>query len=135
MDIKSIILISQIHLLATVNIDCVSSFTNISSPIQRLSGTTTMATNNNNNEEPPSSWSIQNSNDIQTSKSKLHVWPLDEYNVKLLNEVHPKNWSNNVDDDAMVYDLIALGAGAGGLVSSRQVSLLTSNTVIKDTKT
>ncbi len=76
-------------------------------------------------------WSIQNESDIKNVKEKLHIWPLDEYNIKLLNEVHPKNWSNNKktevttssnNNEEIVYDLIALGAGAGGLVSSRQVS-------------
>ena len=88
---------------------------------------------NNSNEN---SWSMKDDNDVQTVKSKLHVWPLDEYNVKLLNEVHPKHWSNdkrkkqkamddndNLEENVQSYDFIALGAGAGGLVTSRQVRL------------
>ena len=83
-----------------------------------------------------SSWSIGNKNDVDTVKSKLHMWPLDEYNIKLLNEVHPKNWSNtkkeggkedgssDSNSDVKTYDLIAIGAGAGGLVSSRQVRII-----------
>lgn len=71
--------------------------------------------------------------DVQQAKDQHNMWPLDEYNIKLLNEVHPKSWANNAntnaDDDGeyeganneMVFDFIAIGAGAGGLVSSRQV--------------
>jgi hypothetical protein len=95
-----------------------------------------MSSDNNNESTPSSSpsWSTESPNDIKTIKSKLHIWPLDEYNVKLLNEVHPKNWSNenkkyndsnkndDNDHDVAVYDLISIGAGAGGLVSTRQVS-------------
>ncbi len=94
--------------------------------------------NINNNGNAP--WSDTNVNDVQTVKSQLHVWPLDEYNLQLLNEVHPKHWPNersssssktsktneknkeqNEHDD-YDYDLIAIGAGAGGLVSSRQIA-------------
>jgi len=72
--------------------------------------------------------------DVQQAKDQHNMWPLDEYNIKLLNEVHPKSWANNAntnaDDDGeyeganneMVFDFIAIGAGAGGLVSSRQAA-------------
>jgi pyruvate/2-oxoglutarate dehydrogenase complex dihydrolipoamide dehydrogenase (E3) component len=45
------------------------------------------------------------------------VWPLDEHNVELLNNVHPTNW---VDPQAEnnKYDLVVVGAGAAGLVSA-----------------
>merc|ERR1712170_61460 len=43
-------------------------------------------------------------------------------NTSLLNEVHPKNWSNTKNNNMQEYDFIALGAGAGGLVSSRQTA-------------
>eukprot|EP00984_Skeletonema_dohrnii_P005765 scaffold2037_cov87-Skeletonema_dohrnii-CCMP3373.AAC.7 len=45
------------------------------------------------------------------------VWPLDEHNVELLNNVHPTNW---VDPQAKnnKYDLVVIGAGAAGLVTS-----------------
>lgn len=42
--------------------------------------------------------------------------PLDEYNAKLLDNVHPKNW---VDPEPKPsYNLVVIGAGAGGLVSA-----------------
>lgn len=51
----------------------------------------------------------------------LDIWPLDEYNAELLNAVHPRGYDKSVPEPHEVYDLIAIGAGAGGLVSSRQV--------------
>lgn len=48
------------------------------------------------------------------------VFPLDEHNVKLLDNVHPRAWVNPTVPDDFVYDLIAVGAGAGGLVSAKQ---------------
>jgi hypothetical protein len=64
------------------------------------------------------------------AQQQLRVWPLDEYNAVLLNEVHPRGYtvSTNTNDGSsssssnndFVYDLIALGAGAGGLVASKQ---------------
>eukprot|EP00986_Skeletonema_menzelii_P000439 scaffold128_cov140-Skeletonema_menzelii.AAC.15 len=46
-----------------------------------------------------------------------NVWPLDEHNLELLNNVHPTNW---VDPQAKnnKYDLVVIGAGAAGLVTS-----------------
>jgi hypothetical protein len=46
---------------------------------------------------------------------------LDKYNAALLNEVHPLNYTNPEVDWGEVWDLVVVGAGAGGLVSSRQV--------------
>jgi len=73
-----------------------------------------------------SKWS---GDDVQQAKDQHNIWPLDEYNIKLLNEVHPKSWTNsntngdgkdeNINDE-QIFDFIAIGAGAGGLVSSRQ---------------
>lgn len=77
-----------------------------------------MASSDKNN----ASWSTREE-DAEVARKKLKVWPLDEENVKLLDEVHPKTWetkSRQEDDSEIVYDLIAIGAGAGGLVSSRQ---------------
>jgi pyruvate/2-oxoglutarate dehydrogenase complex dihydrolipoamide dehydrogenase (E3) component len=82
--------------------------------------------------------------DIALAKS-LSIWPLDEFNVELLNEVHPRNYVNpsasssatastTTQRDApsssssmqqkhhQYYDLVVIGAGAGGLVSSRQAA-------------
>ena len=74
-----------------------------------------------------SSSTTWSSEDADVIKDEFQVWPLDEYNLELLNQVHPKSWSNENDsaadnnDDSAVYDLVVIGAGAGGLVSSRQV--------------
>jgi len=57
--------------------------------------------------------------DSKMAKEQLHVWPLDDDNAKLLDAVHPKSWTVEGTDET-VYDLIAIGAGAAGLVSSRQ---------------
>lgn len=52
----------------------------------------------------------------------LSIWPLDQNNVNLLNEVRHLNYVN--PEPLEEYDLVVIGAGAGGLVSSRQVSLV-----------
>lgn len=44
------------------------------------------------------------------------VSPMDEYNVKLLDNVHPPEWIDPEFDG--VYNMVILGAGAGGLVSA-----------------
>eukprot|EP00753_Platysulcus_tardus_P010728 PLAT300.1.p1 GENE.PLAT300.1~~PLAT300.1.p1 ORF type:complete len:683 (+),score=331.18 PLAT300.1:33-2051(+) len=47
---------------------------------------------------------------------ELEVSPLDDYNVKLLDAVHPTGW---VDPEPKGrYNLVVIGAGAGGLVTS-----------------
>ena len=43
------------------------------------------------------------------------VSPLDEYNVKLIENVHPTRWIN--PDPAGRYHLVVVGAGTGGLIS------------------
>ena len=51
----------------------------------------------------------------------LEVWPLDEHNAALLDSVHPLAWDAEPSGDMIpCYDLIAVGAGAGGLVSAKQ---------------
>lgn len=42
--------------------------------------------------------------------------PFDEHNVKLLDNVHPSTWQN--PEPLPMYNLVVVGAGAGGLVSS-----------------
>lgn len=55
-----------------------------------------------------SEWISENENDSKLAREDLKVWPLDSYNTKLLNEVHPKGWS--VESKSPVeYDLIAIG--------------------------
>ena len=57
--------------------------------------------------------------DDNSLAQSLHIWPLDEPNVNLLNEVHHRSYMN--PRPVEIYDLVVIGAGAGGLVSSRQV--------------
>lgn len=44
------------------------------------------------------------------------LWPLDEHNIKLLDNVHPPQWIEPVFDGT--YNVIVIGAGSGGLVTS-----------------
>jgi hypothetical protein len=44
------------------------------------------------------------------------VWPLDDNNISLLDHVHPVGWRNPKPHSA--YDLVVIGAGAAGLVTS-----------------
>ncbi len=46
----------------------------------------------------------------------MKLFPLDEHNEKLLNNVHPESYVNPTP--APVYNLVVIGAGAGGLVSA-----------------
>ena len=48
----------------------------------------------------------------------LQVWPLDEHNIATLDAVRPRGWED--PPPAAEYDLIAIGAGAGGLVAAKQ---------------
>ena len=69
-----------------------------------------------------SSWTQSpdaSTSDEELAKS-LSIWPLDVHNVQLLNEVRHKQYTNPTPLD--VYDLVVIGAGAGGLVSSRQAA-------------
>eukprot|EP00929_Paragymnodinium_shiwhaense_P109093 TRINITY_DN75469_c0_g1_i1.p1 TRINITY_DN75469_c0_g1~~TRINITY_DN75469_c0_g1_i1.p1 ORF type:complete len:534 (+),score=117.69 TRINITY_DN75469_c0_g1_i1:91-1692(+) len=68
------------------------------------------------------SWSsVEATAPVPTSENgHVGVWPLDSHNVRLLDCVHPKEWKNPVKAEDFVYDLIAVGAGAGGLVSAKQ---------------
>ena len=44
------------------------------------------------------------------------VAPLDEHNIQLLDNVHPKNWIDPDPKDK--YNLVVIGAGAGGLITA-----------------
>lgn len=48
------------------------------------------------------------------------IWPHDEHNLVLLDNVYPRKWQDPKPEPGFVYDLIAIGAGAGGLVSAKQ---------------
>lgn len=43
-------------------------------------------------------------------------WPMDDQNVRLLDNVHPPEWIDSSFDG--VYNVVVIGAGAGGLVTS-----------------
>jgi len=69
---------------------------------------------------------------VAYAKEFLEVSPLDKHNVKLLNNVHPASWDD--PDVARNYNLVVLGAGAGGLITSSgaagvgaKVALIESN--------
>ncbi len=51
----------------------------------------------------------------QIDLEAIGVSPLDEHNAKLLDNVHPKKW---LDPLPKPYNLVVIGAGAGGLVSA-----------------
>jgi len=46
----------------------------------------------------------------------IEVSPLDEHNIKLLDNVHPAKWVDPVADGN--YNMVIIGAGAGGLVTA-----------------
>ena len=65
-----------------------------------------------------STWSDARS--AAATAASLGVWPLDEHNAALLDQVRPFVWSGEPAAGAPTYDLIAIGSGAGGLVSAKQ---------------
>ena len=65
-------------------------------------------------------WTAGDTEQAKEAK-KLDVWPLDEANAALLNQVHPRGYVKS-NEPHEVYDLIAIGSGAGGLVSSKQAA-------------
>ncbi len=69
-----------------------------------------------------SQWIENDADQAKEARAELGIWPLDEYNAKLLNEVHPRNFVSNFQQPHEEYDLIAIGSGAGGLVSSKQTA-------------
>ncbi len=52
----------------------------------------------------------------QEDLDAIGVSPLDEHNIKLLDHVHPRTWVDPMPKAK--YNLVVIGAGAGGLVSS-----------------
>jgi len=69
-----------------------------------------------------SEWTQNDAAQEKIAKENLGIWPLDEYNAKLLNEVHPRDFVSSAVEPHEEYDLIAIGSGAGGLVSSKQTA-------------
>ena len=50
-----------------------------------------------------------------------HVWPMDSHNTTLLDNVHPPDWNDpkaNQSDGSSTYDMVAIGAGVGGLITA-----------------
>jgi pyruvate/2-oxoglutarate dehydrogenase complex dihydrolipoamide dehydrogenase (E3) component len=58
---------------------------------------------------------VELANMDQIDLDAIGVSPLDEHNAKLLDNVHPKRW---LDPEPKSYNLVVIGAGAGGLVSA-----------------
>ena len=52
----------------------------------------------------------------QIDLEAVGISPLDEHNARLLDNVHPKRWVN--PQPKSIYNLVVIGAGAGGLVSA-----------------
>ncbi|EGD80540.1 mercuric reductase [Salpingoeca rosetta] len=57
--------------------------------------------------------SVQASLDLETASQ---LSPMDTHNLALLSKVHPADWKN--PEPKKAYDLVVIGAGAGGLVSA-----------------
>ena len=72
--------------------------------------------------EASSKWIQNDADQEKEARADLGIWPLDEYNAKLLNEVHPRSFVSSKATPDKEYDLIAIGSGAGGLVSSKQTA-------------
>ena len=72
--------------------------------------------------EVSNKWIPNDAEQAKEARAELGIWPLDEYNTQLLNEVHPRNFVSSKATPDLEYDLIAIGAGAGGLVSSKQTA-------------
>jgi len=66
-----------------------------------------------------SAWTAFDKVQEEEARTRLEIWPLDEENAKLLNEVHPRNYIQSTSTPHEIYDLIAIGAGAGGLVTCK----------------
>lgn len=67
---------------------------------------------------PLPDFSALNPKDVHVAS---HVWPMDSHNTELLDNVHPPDWNDpkaNNSDGSSTYDVVVIGAGAGGLVSA-----------------
>jgi len=54
--------------------------------------------------------------DLMAKAENCEVAPLDEHNIKLLNNVQPAAWNDPAPEQ--VYNLVVIGAGTGGLVAA-----------------
>lgn len=59
--------------------------------------TTTSDENTATDQEPPQKWMITNIEQAIYAKEILDIWPLDESNVALLNEVHPYGYKKSTN--------------------------------------
>ena len=107
--------IMNIRLRTPAIVLLVSRFVSALNPITRASARQHFSTIMSSS----SPWTPGDASQAEEAK-KLEIWPLDEHNAKLLNEVHPRGEYQTTKEPYPVYDLIAIGAGAGGLVSSKQ---------------
>jgi hypothetical protein len=55
----------------------------------------------------------------QIDLEAIGVSPLDEHNARLLDNVHPQGWLD--PEPKPSYNMLVIGAGAGGLVSAAEV--------------
>ncbi|MCJ8282723.1 MAG: FAD-dependent oxidoreductase, partial [Rivularia sp. ALOHA_DT_140] len=51
-----------------------------------------------------------------STSERVIIPPMDEHNQRLIANLHPNNWKN--PEPADCYDLVVIGAGAAGLVTS-----------------
>lgn len=56
------------------------------------------------------------------------VTPLDEHNVRLLDNIHPKKWIDPEPEE--IYNLVAVGGGAGGLITSGGTAALGGSSAV-----
>lgn len=56
----------------------------------------------------------------KASELSIPLSPMDQHNIALLNQVHPKAWNDPVPKAK--YNLVVIGAGAGGLVTAAVAS-------------
>ncbi len=54
--------------------------------------------------------------ETSTLHPEVHVLPWDSHNQRLVENVHPPEWTNPEPKDK--YQLVVIGAGTGGLVSA-----------------
>ena len=54
------------------------------------------------------SWADGPTEEVAAAARALDIWPLDASNAKLLDAVHPRQWTDP-EDRGEVYDLIAIG--------------------------
>ena len=81
--------------------------------------TSTLAMSTSESPDTCKPWTENDPSQVEAAKS-LDVWPLDKHNAALLNEVHPLGYKKSPNAPHEIYDLIAIGSGAGGLVSAKQ---------------